>query len=88
MEEQPKAIRDILPKNMNTFWIIWGGQFISMLGSGLTNFGLGVWIYEKTGQATPFALTALFSTLPGLLLLPIGGAIADRYNRRRIMILS
>ncbi len=59
-----------------------------MLGSGLTNFGLGVWIYEKTGQATPFALTALFSTLPGLLLLPIGGAIADRVNRRRIMILA
>jgi MFS family permease len=76
------------PKDMRIFWIIWGGQFISMLGSGLTGFGLGVWIYDQTGQATPFALTALFSTLPGLLLLPIGGTFADRFNRRRIMILS
>jgi MFS family permease len=76
------------PKNMHTFWIIWGGQFISMLGSGLTSFGLGVWIYDRTGQATPFALTALFSTLPALILMPIGGAIADRYNRRILMILS
>jgi len=73
---------------MRTFWIIWGGQFISMLGSGLTSFGLGVWIYEKTGQATPFALTALFSTLPALILMPVGGAIADRYNRRIVMILA
>jgi len=76
------------PKNMRTFWIIWGGQFISMLGSGLTNFGLGVWIYEKTGQATPFALAALFSTLPALILMPFGGAIADRFSRKKLMILA
>lgn len=88
MEEQQLENKAVLPKSMRTFWIIWSGQFISMLGSGLTNFGLGVWIYEKTGQATPFALTALFATLPGLLLLPIGGAIADRKNRRMLMILA
>jgi MFS family permease len=76
------------PKNMRTFWIIWAGQFISMLGSGLTSFSLGVWIYDQTGLATPFALTALFSTLPALILMPLGGAIADRYNRRTLMILS
>ncbi len=76
------------PKSMRTFWIIWGGQLISMLGSGLTSFGLGVWIYDQTGQATPFALTALFSTLPSLLLMPIGGATADRYSRRMLMILA
>ncbi len=76
------------PKNMRTFFIIWSGQLISMLGSGLTSFALGVWIYDQTGQATPFALTALFSTLPALILMPIAGSIADRYNRRWIMILS
>jgi DHA3 family macrolide efflux protein-like MFS transporter len=76
------------PKNLRTFWIIWAGQVISMLGSGLTSFSLGVWIYDQTGQATPFALTALFSTLPALIMMPLGGAIADRYNRRILMILS
>ena len=76
------------PKNMRTFWVIWGGQFISMLGSGLTSFALGVWIYDQTGQATPFALTALFSTLPALVLMPIAGSLADRFSRRWIMILS
>ncbi len=76
------------PKNMRTFFVIWSGQLISMLGSGLTSFALGVWIYDQTGLATPFALTALFATLPGLLLMPIAGSFADRYSRRWIMILS
>ena len=73
---------------MRTFWTIWAGQFISILGSGLTGFALGVWIYDQTGQATPFALTALSATLPQLLLMPIGGTFADRYSRRLIMILA
>lgn len=73
---------------MRTFLIIWFGQLISIIGSGLTGFGLSVWIFEKTGQALPIALNALFFNLPRVLLAPIAGAIADRYNRRHIMILA
>ena len=76
------------PGNMNKFIVIWFGQVISMLGSGLTAFALGVWIFQKTGQATPFALTILFSNLPRILLLPVAGSLADRWNRRLVMILS
>lgn len=79
---------DAQPGNINKFLIIWLGQVISMLGSGLTAFALGVWIFQKTGQATPFALTILFANLPRILLLPLAGSLADRWNRRRIMILS
>lgn len=74
------------PKDMKTFFIIWAGQLISMLGSGLTNFALAVWIYDQTKQATPFAITVLLGTIPRVLLLPIAGSIADRFNRRFIMI--
>jgi MFS family permease len=76
------------PKNMKTFFIIWIGQLISIIGSGLTGFGLSVWIYTQTGEATPFALNALFHSLPRILFSPIAGSIADRYDRRRIMILT
>ena len=76
------------PKDMRTFFIIWIGQFISIVGSGLTGFGLSVWIYTQTGEATPFALNALFYNLPRILLAPIAGSVADRFNRRRIMILA
>jgi len=76
------------PSGMKAFLIIWLGELISILGSGLTSFGLGVYIYQKTGQATPFALTVLFSSLPMILLLPVAGSLADRWNRRWIMILA
>jgi DHA3 family macrolide efflux protein-like MFS transporter len=75
-------------KTMRTFFIIWIGQLTSMIGSGLIGFALAVWIYDQTGQATPFALTALFSSLPRILLSPIAGAVTDRWNRKWIMLIS
>ena len=59
-----------------------------MLGSGLTSFALGVWIFQKTGNATPFALTVMFSSLPRVLLSPVAGSLVDRWNRRLVMILA
>lgn len=75
-------------KGLRTFIVIWLGQLFSMIGSGLIGFSLSVWIYDQTGQATPFALTALFSTLPRILLSPIAGAVSDRWNRKMIMLVS
>lgn len=76
------------PQGMRTFLVIWIGQLVSMLGSGLTSFALGVWIFQQTGKATPFALTVLFANLPRILLLPVAGSLADRWNRRLVMIFS
>jgi len=76
------------PKSLKTFLVIWFGQLVSVIGSGLTGFALGVWIYDQTGQATPFAINALFATLPNVLLMPIAGALADRVDRRRLMVLA
>ncbi len=81
--EQPGA-----PRNMHGFLVIWFGQLVSLLGSGLTSFALGVWLYEQTGRATPFALTVLFGSLPRILLSPVAGSLADRWNRRWLMILT
>jgi MFS transporter, DHA3 family, macrolide efflux protein len=76
------------PKNMRTFFIIWVGQVVSMLGSSMTGFAMGVWIFDQTGQATPFALVILSSTIPRILLLPVAGSIADRWNRKALMIIA
>lgn len=73
-------------QSMRTFFIIWVGQLVSIIGSGLTGFGLAVWIYEQTGQATPFALTIMFANIPQILLSPFAGALVDRWNRRKVMI--
>ncbi len=76
------------PQNMRTFVTIWIGQLVSIVGSGLTSFALGVWIFQQTGKATPFALTVLFGNLPAVLLGPLAGSWADRFNRKKIMLLA
>jgi MFS family permease len=73
---------------MRSFLIVWAGQFVSLLGSSLTDFALGVWIFRETGMATPFAITALCSLLPSLLLAPVGGSFADRHDRKRIILIA
>jgi MFS transporter, DHA3 family, macrolide efflux protein len=76
------------PKGMRTFFIIWLGQLVSLIGSELSAFGLGVWIFEKTHQATPFALVALTTALPRLFISPFAGVLVDRWNRRWIMMIA
>jgi MFS family permease len=78
----------VQPKKMTTFLVIWVGQFISIVGSGLTGFGLSVWVFTQTGKATPMAITALAFNLPRILLSPISGSVADRFNRKRIMVIA
>ena len=73
---------------VRTFVIVWLGQFVSMLGSGLTTFALSVWVYKRTGSATGFALVILLITLPGIFLSPLAGVLVDRWDRRRTMMLS
>ncbi|MCR5704195.1 MAG: MFS transporter, partial [Eubacterium sp.] len=75
-------------KKFRNFAIIWGGQFFSILGSGISAFGLSVWIFYKTGAATPFALSFLCNILPGIIFAPVAGSWADRKNRKSIMMIS
>jgi DHA3 family macrolide efflux protein-like MFS transporter len=72
--------------SMRIFLTVWIGQVISILGSSMTGFALGVWIFQQTGSATSFALTLLFNMLPKALVSPLAGIMADRYDRRKIMI--
>ncbi|MBD2546039.1 MFS transporter [Planktothricoides sp. FACHB-1370] len=73
---------------MGVFLLVWFGQLISLIGSGMTNFALGVWVYQRTGSVTQFSLILLFGLLPSIVVSPIAGAIVDRWNRRWCMILS
>jgi MFS family permease len=70
------------------FYLMWFGQLISGIGSGLTTFAMGVWVYQQTGSAAKFTTIALLGALPGLALMPIAGALVDRWDKRWTMLLS
>jgi MFS transporter, DHA3 family, macrolide efflux protein len=73
---------------LRAFLITWFGQLISLIGSGLTGFAYGVWVYQETGSTTLLALISLFTTLPGIVVSPIVGVLVDRWERRWTMIVS
>lgn len=58
---------------------------MSSVGSGLTSFGLGVYVFRQTGSAADMALVTLLAFLPTLLLSVPAGVLADRYDRRLLM---
>ncbi|MGL5833737.1 MAG: MFS transporter, partial [Waterburya sp.] len=72
----------------SVFLLVWIGQVVSLTGSRLTNFALGVWVYQNTGSATQYALISIFAMLPLILISPIAGFLVDRQDRRSIMIAS
>jgi DHA3 family macrolide efflux protein-like MFS transporter len=82
------AIESKTRKGMLAFGIVWIGQVISFIGSGMSSFALGVWVYQKTGSITQFALTSLFIVLPRVVLGPLAGVLVDRWDRRHVMMVS
>lgn len=70
------------------FLLLWSGELISSIGSGLTSFGLGVYVFEQTGSASAMAFVTLMAFMPALILSPIAGVLADRYDRRLLMMLG
>lgn len=70
------------------FGAVWFGQVISFIGSGLTSFALGVWVLQRTGEITKYALISMFFVLPAVLLGPLAGTLVDRWDRRKAMLIS
>jgi MFS family permease len=71
---------------LTAFGVTWFGQLISLLGSGLTSFAVGVEVYQRSGSITKFSLLSAVFYAPALLISPLAGAIVDRWNRRHVML--
>jgi len=71
--------------DFKTFGTIWIGQLVSLIGSGLTAFALGVWVLQHTHSVTQYTLTIVFAGLPGILIAPFAGAYVDRWDRKWVM---
>ncbi|WP_456093850.1 amino acid adenylation domain-containing protein [Nonomuraea solani] len=71
---------------LRPFYTVATGQLVSTVGSALSSFALGVWAFQHSGKILDLALVVMLSQIPAVLLTPLGGALADRVDRRRIML--
>ena len=74
--------------SFSKFLLLWTGELISSIGGGLTSFGLGVYIFQQTGSAASMALVTLLGFVPTLVLSVPAGVLADRYDRRLLMMIG
>ena len=79
----PKALH-----GLGAVGVVAGGQAVSLIATGMTNFALTIWVWEQTGQATSLAIMAACSFGPMIALTPLAGALVDRWDRKWAMMLS
>ena len=70
------------------FWLLWGSQALSIVGSFAVQFAIIWWLTQTTGSVTVLATATLIGLLPQVVLGPFFGALVDRWNRKRIMLVA
>lgn len=79
---------DSCKSGFKKFLFLWLGEFISSIGGGLTSFGLAVYVFNETGSTASMAVVSLLAFLPTLILSVPAGVLADRYDRRMLMMIG
>ncbi|MCL2002856.1 MAG: MFS transporter [Oscillospiraceae bacterium] len=73
---------------LRDFLILWSSQIVSRLGTAMTSFALIVWVYTQKGTASSITLLSICSLVPSIMFSFIAGTLADRWDKKRIMLLS
>lgn len=72
---------------LTPFLLLWATQGLSSLGSAMTSFALIIWSYQQQGSALTTALLAVCSYAPYVVLSIFAGALSDRWDKKRTMLL-
>lgn len=70
----------------STFALLWLSETAFDLGTTLVSFAVGVWIFSQTGSAQDYSFSILAAALAGMLATPFAGALADRHDRRWVVL--
>ncbi|HLL16358.1 MAG TPA: MFS transporter [Pyrinomonadaceae bacterium] len=79
----PGALRSLGHKNYRLFY---GGQLISLTGTWMQIVAQSWLVYRLTGSAATLGFVAFAGQIPGFLLAPVGGTVADSFSRHRILV--
>jgi predicted MFS family arabinose efflux permease len=80
--------RSLAPFRHRMFAILWTGAFVSNIGTWMETVGVGILVTEATGEALWTGLVAAAGFVPSAVLGPVGGALADRLPRRRLLLIT
>ena len=73
--------------SLRSFLRLWASQSVSAMGTAMTNYALVIWVYGQDGTASSITNLTLCSFLPTILFRIFAGAAADRWDKKRIMLL-
>ncbi len=76
----------LAPLQLRGFRLLWAGMTISLLGDGITLVAIAWQVYELSNLPTALGITMMAMSIPHVLLLLFGGAVSDRFDRRRVML--
>ncbi len=75
------------PTGTGAFYALWATQTFSALGSAMTSFALVIWSFQQEGSALRTALLTICSYAPYVLMSIFAGALSDRWDKRRTMLI-
>ena len=74
-------------KPIKSYLLLWSTQSLSALGSSMTSYALGLWLYQSTGSALEAALLTVCSYAPYVVMSIFAGALSDKWNKKRTMLI-
>src|SRR5690348_16188087 len=78
-------IRALRHRNYRLFF---AGQLVSLVGTWMQTIAESWLVYRLTNSPTQLGAIGFFAQIPVFLLAPIGGAVADRYSRHRVLVVT
>ena len=75
-------------KQLHSFLLLWGSQTVSRLGTAMTDYAVIIWVYSQRGTASSVTLLTICTFLPTIFFRFLAGSIADRMNKKRIMLIA
>jgi len=85
-QEIPGRIGILRPLRLRDFALLWTGMAISMVGDGVYVIAIAWQVYEISNRPSALAMVGVAWSLPQVLLMLLSGALADRFDRRKLMI--
>ena len=83
---RPARVSPVRPFRHRAFAILWTGAFVSNIGTWMETLAVGVYVTQTTGQSGWTGTIAALAYVPTVVLGPLGGALADRFDRRRYLV--